>query len=29
LPGGWRIVVGEGFDPETLRRLIDTIEPNR
>src|ERR1700727_2309806 len=19
LPGGWRIVVGEGFDPETLR----------
>jgi hypothetical protein len=29
LPGGWRIVVGEGFDPETLRRLIDTIEPSR
>jgi hypothetical protein len=29
LPGGWRIVVGEGFDPETLRRLIDTIESSR
>lgn len=29
LPGGWRIVVGEGFDPETLHRLIDTIEPSR
>jgi hypothetical protein len=29
LPGGWRIVVGEGFDPQTLRRLIDTIEPSR
>jgi hypothetical protein len=29
LPGGRRIVVGEGFDPETLRRLIDTIEPGR
>jgi len=29
LPGGWRIVVGEGFDPETLRRLIDAIEPSR
>jgi hypothetical protein len=29
LPGGWRIVFGEGFDPETLRRLIDTIEPSR
>jgi hypothetical protein len=29
LPSGWRIVVGEGFDPQTLRRLIDTIEPGR
>jgi hypothetical protein len=29
LPSGWRIVVGEGFDPETLRRLIHTIEPSR
>jgi hypothetical protein len=27
LPGGRRIVVGKGFDPETLRRLIDAIEP--
>jgi hypothetical protein len=29
LPGGRRIVVGKGFDPETLRRLIDAIEPGR
>ncbi len=29
LPGGRRIAVGEGFDPETLRRLIDAIEPGR
>jgi hypothetical protein len=29
LPGGRRIVVGKGFDPETLRRLIDVIEPDR
>jgi hypothetical protein len=29
LPGGWRIVVGEGFDPETLRRLIDRFEQGR
>jgi hypothetical protein len=29
LPSGWRIVVGEGFDSETLRRLIQTIEPNQ
>ena len=29
LPCGWRIVVGEGFDSRTLRRLIDTIEPSR
>jgi hypothetical protein len=29
LCGGRRIVVGEGFDPETLRRLIDAIEPGR
>jgi hypothetical protein len=29
LPGGWRIAVGEGFDPLTLRRLIDTIEPRQ
>jgi hypothetical protein len=29
LPGGRRIVVGKGFDPDTLRRLIDAIEPGR
>jgi hypothetical protein len=29
LPGGRRIVVGKGFDPETLRRLIEAIEPGR
>lgn len=29
LPGGRRIVVGTGFDPETLRRLIEAIEPGR
>jgi hypothetical protein len=29
LPGGRRVVVGKGFDPETLRRLIDAIEPSR
>jgi hypothetical protein len=29
LPGGPRIAVGEGFDPETLRRPIDAIEPGR
>ena len=29
LPGGRRIAVGKGFDPETLRRLIDAIEPGR
>ena len=29
LPGGRRIVVGEGFDPGTLRRLIEAIEPGR
>jgi hypothetical protein len=29
LPSGWRIVVGEGFDSETLRRLIQMIEPNQ
>ena len=27
LGGGRRIAVGKGFDPETLRRLIDTLEP--
>jgi hypothetical protein len=29
LPGGRRIVVGKGFDPDTLRRLIEAIEPGR
>jgi hypothetical protein len=29
LRGGRRIVVGKGFDPETLRRLIEAIEPGR
>ncbi len=29
LPGGRRIVVGKGFDPATLRHLIDAIEPRR
>jgi hypothetical protein len=29
LPGGRRIVVGKGFDTETLRRLIAAIEPSR
>src|SRR5580698_786779 len=27
LPGGRRVAVGEGFDPQALRRLIDAIEP--
>lgn len=26
LSGGRRLIVGNGFDPETLRRLIDTLE---
>ena len=29
LPGGRRIAVGKGFDPDTLRRLIQAIEPGR
>ena len=29
LRGGRRVVVGKGFDPETLRRLIEAIEPGR
>lgn len=27
LSGGKRLIVDNGFDPETLRRLIDTLEP--
>ena len=26
LPGGWRIEIGRGFDPDTLKRLLVVVE---